>query len=154
MSDAMIEALARNDGVLQINFGSTFLTQAARDWSDRYQSERDALMEETGWDRDGPEVKAWAKKYRAARPYPYATLDDVLNHIDHVVDLVGIEHVGIGSDYDGVGDSLPIGLKDVSYFPALVAGLRKRGYSEPDIRLILGENLMRVWLAVERQAKR
>ena len=154
MSDPMIEALAANGGVLQINFGSTFLTRSARDWSDRYQAERDALMEETGWERDSPEVRAWGKKYRVAHPYPYATLDDVLDHIDHVVDLVGIEYVGIGSDFYGVGDSLPVGIKDVSDFPALIAGLRKRGYSEPDIRLILGENLMRVWSAVEQQAGR
>ncbi len=153
MSDSMIQALAANGGVLQINFGSTFLTVAAREWSDRYQAERDALIEQTGWERNGPETKAWAKKYRVAQPYPFATLDDVLDHIDHVVGLVGVEHVGIGSDYDGVGDSLPIGLKDVSDYPALVAGLRKRGYSDEDIRLILGENLMRVWSAVEAQAQ-
>lgn len=152
MSDPMIEALAKQGGVIQINYGSTFLTREARAWSDQFQAERDALIEQTGWDKDGEEVKAWAKKYREAQPFPYATLDDVLDHIDHVVAIAGIEHVGIGSDYDGVGDSLPIGLKDVSTYPALVGGLRKRGYSDEDIRLLLGENLMRVWSEVERLA--
>ena len=85
-------------------------------------------------------------------PLPYASLDDVLDHFDHIVKLAGIDHVGIGSDYDGVGDSLPAGLKDVSSYPNLVAGLLRRGYSEEDVRKILGENLLRVWSAVEDYA--
>ena len=85
-------------------------------------------------------------------PYPYASLDDVLDHFDHIVALAGIDHVGIGSDYDGVGDSLPEGLKDVAAYPNLIAGLLKRGYSEADIRKILGENTLRVWSDVETGA--
>ena len=76
----------------------------------------------------------------------------MLDHFDHVVALTGIDHVGIGSDYDGVGDSLPVGLKDVSQFPNLIEGLLQRGYSEEDIRKILGENVLRVWAEVERYA--
>lgn len=83
---------------------------------------------------------------------PLASLDDVLDHFDHAIGLVGIEHVGIGSDFDGVGETLPEGLKDVSYYPNLVKGLLRRGYSDEDIRMILGENLLRVWLAVEAHA--
>jgi membrane dipeptidase len=79
-------------------------------------------------------------------------VSDVADHIDHVVKLVGIEHVGIGSDYDGVGYTLPIGLKDVSTYPNLVAELLRRDYSESDIEKLLGGNLMRVWKAVEREA--
>lgn len=153
MSDEMIKALAENGGVIQINFGSTFLTQKANAWSDIYRDERDALVEETGWDKSGPEVAAWMKKYLQAKPYPFATLDDVLDHIDHVVQLVGVDHVGLGSDFDGVGDSLPAGIKDVSEYPNLLAGLRRRGYPETDIRKILGENLMRVWQAAEETAQ-
>ena len=85
-------------------------------------------------------------------PMRYASLDDVLNHFDHVVNLAGVDHVGIGSDFDGVGDSLPEGLKDVSQYPNLIAGLLERGYSEEDIRKILGENLLRAWEAVETYA--
>jgi len=85
-------------------------------------------------------------------PLPFASLDDVLDHFDHVVELVGVDYVGIGSDYDGVGDSLPTGLKDVSQYPNLIGGLLERGYSESDIRKILGENLLRVWQAVEAHA--
>ena len=82
-------------------------------------------------------------------PYPYSTLDEVLDHIDHVVKLIGVDHLGIGSDYDGVGDSLPIGLKDVASFPNLVQGLLDRGYSRSDIEKILSGNLLRVWQKVE-----
>ena len=83
---------------------------------------------------------------------PFASLDDVLDLFDHVVKLTSIDHVGIGSDYDGVGDSLPNGLKDVSHYPNLIEGLLRRGYSEEDVRKVLGENLLRVWTAVENYA--
>ena len=73
----------------------------------------------------------------------------MLDHFDHVVALTGIDHVGIGSDFDGVGDSLPTGLKDVSQYPNLIEGFLERGYSEDDIRKILGGNLLRVWSEIE-----
>jgi membrane dipeptidase len=88
------------------------------------------------------------------KPYPYATIDDVLDHFDHVAKLVGVEHVGIGSDFDGVGDSLPAGLKDVADYPNLVAGLQGRGYSEKGIAGILGGNLLRVWRQAGQFAQR
>ena len=77
-----------------------------------------------------------------------------MDHFDRVVSLVGIDHVGIGSDYDGVGDTLPIGLKDVSSYPNLIEGFLERGYSREDIEKILGGNLIRVWKEVEEYAKR
>ena len=89
------------------------------------------------------------ERYAQEFPYPYATLDETLDHFDHVRDLVGINYVGIGSDYDGVGDSLPIGLKDVSSYPTLVNVLLDRGYNDEDIVKILGGNLMRAWREVE-----
>ena len=79
-------------------------------------------------------------------------MTDVADHIDYVVQLVGIDHVGLGSDYDGVGPTLPVGLEDVSTYPTLVAELLRRGYSEADVRKVLGGNLMRVWRAVEAAA--
>ena len=78
----------------------------------------------------------------------------MLDHFDRVVQLVGIDHIGIGSDYDGVGDTLPVGLKDVSTYPALIQGLLERGYSRKDIQKILGGNLIRVWKEVEEYAER
>jgi membrane dipeptidase len=153
MSDEMIVGLADNGGVIQINFGSMFLTHEAREYSESrmaagraYQAENPGLTEAFLY-REYPAI------YAAEHgPLPFATLDDVLDHFDHVVKLVGVDHVGIGSDYDGVGDSLPVGLKDVSSYPNLVEGLLQRGYSEADIRKILGENLLRVWQAVEDYA--
>ena len=80
-------------------------------------------------------------------------MDTIIQHINHVRDLVGIDHVGIGSDYDGVGDSLPDGLKDVSTYPNLIEGLLKAGYSEADIVKIMSGNLLRVLKQVEQTAQ-
>ena len=88
------------------------------------------------------------------RPKRRATVEQVADHIDHVVKLVGIDHVGLGSDFDGVGDSLPSGLKDVSEYPNLIKVLLDRGYSEESIEKICSGNVFRVWEAVEAYAKR
>lgn len=153
MTDEMIVALARNGGVIQINFGSTFLTQEARDYDDlRGTARKDYLLEHPEL-KESDIYRSYAKLYAEEHgPFPYASLEDVLDHFDHVIALVGVDHVGIGSDFDGVGDSLPSGLKDVSQYPNLISGLLERGYSESDIRKILGENLLRVWRAVENHA--
>jgi membrane dipeptidase len=110
MSDRLIRALAAKGGVIQINFGSLFVT-----------GER------------GPGK---------------STVEQVADHIDHVVDLVGIEHVGLGSDFDGVGDSLPVGLEDVSKYPNLIRVLLERGYTEAQLEKITSGNVLRVWQAV------
>ena len=153
MSDEMIVALAENEGVIQINFGSTFVTEEARAYGDaRSEAGKQFMLEHPDLPQSElyttfPEI--FAKEHG---PLPFATVEDVLDHFDHVVNLVGVEHVGIGSDYDGVGDSLPIGLKDVSSYPTLVEGLLRRGYSDTEVQKILGENLLRVWQAVEDYA--
>jgi membrane dipeptidase len=152
MSDEMIVALARAGGVMQINFGSSFLTRKSRDWYDQMKEARKAFLEENGFDLHGSEVKSFFRSYRAEHPFPFATLDDLMAHFQHVIELVGIEHVGIGSDFDGVGDSLPEGMKDVSFYPQLVERLLKLEYSAQDIKAVLGGNLMRVWREVENQA--
>jgi membrane dipeptidase len=146
MDDKMITALAKNGGVIQINFGSSFLTSQAN----QYSALRAAAAKQAGVAND----KAFAAQFKADNPYPYATVDTVLDHIDHVVNLVGIDYVGLGSDYDGVGDSLPEGLKDVSTYPNLIAGLLSRGYSEADIEKVLSGNFLRVWRQVEAYAAR
>ena len=124
VSDSMLEALANKGGVLQINFGTAFLTDV-NDKSNSYDPST----------------------------YIHAGITDVADHIDRAVALVGIEHVGIGSDYDGVGDTLPNGLKDVSTYPNLIAELQNRGYSTSDIQKILGGNFARVWREVEEYAR-
>jgi len=149
MSDDMIKALAAKGGVIMINFGSSFLTGDARQWHDEMSAARKAFLQQNGFDEHGSEAEAFQKNYRVEHPYPFAGLDDVVAHFDHVIGLVGIDHVGIGSDFDGVGDSLPEGLKDVSFYPGLIAKLLAKGYSERDIEAILGGNLMRVWREVE-----
>ncbi len=150
MSDEMIAALVENGGVVQINFGSMFLTREALEYTKARSEARKAWQLEHQDVSDTDLYVTYAAIYAEERgPFPYATVDDVLDHIDHVVSIAGIDHVGIGSDYDGVGDALPAGLKDVSGYPNLIAGLLGRGYSEEDIRKILGENLLRVWKAAE-----
>jgi membrane dipeptidase len=144
MDDDMIKALAKNGGVVQINFGSSFVTMMAN----QYGALRKAAAKQAGVADDDAFELAFRKKH----PYPFATLDTVLDHIDHVVKLVGIDYVGIGSDYDGVGDSLPVGLKDVASYPNLINGLLQRGYSHADIEKILSGNFLRVWREVEQYA--
>jgi membrane dipeptidase len=152
MSDDMIKALAANGGVIMINFGSSFLTEEARQWYERMDAEREKFLEKNGLDEHGEEADAFQERYREAHPFPYATLDDLVAHFDHVIALVGARHVGIGSDFDGVGDSLPEGIKDVSYYPQLIEQFLLRDYSEEDIAAIMGGNLLRVWRAVEEYA--
>lgn len=153
LDDALIKAIAERGGVVQVNFGSAFLTAAAQQWSDAYDAASTRWREETGSSGDDAAAQQWASAYRKQHPHPYADVPAVADHIDHIVGLGGIGSVGIGSDFDGVGDSLPVGLKSVADFPNLVAELQRRDYSEADIRKILGENLMRVWRAVEQRAK-
>jgi membrane dipeptidase len=152
MSDEMIKALAKNGGVIQINFGSSFLLEKARVWYDTMDKERTAYLEANGLDEHGEAAEQFQKDYRIAHPFPYATLDDVVASFEHVINLVGAGHVGIGSDFDGLGDSLPEGMKDVSYYPALIEELLKREYPVDTIRAIMGGNLLRVWSEVEAHA--
>jgi membrane dipeptidase len=150
INDDMIMRLAENGGVVMINYGSAFLTKTANEFNTARGDAFDLHREENGIETSRKARIAFNAQYEQTHgPYPYATLDEALDHFDHVVKLTSIDHVGIGSDYDGVGDSLPIGLKDVSSYPNLVEGLLRRGYSEEDIRKILGGNLLRVWREVE-----
>jgi membrane dipeptidase len=153
MSDEMIRRLAENGGVIQINFGSAFLRADAQKQGEALWAARTAFMDEHGYQRGAPEVEEWMRLRREEDPTIYADVADVADHIDHVVELVGVDHVGLGSDFDGVGDSLPTGLKDVSQYPNLIRVLLERGYTEADVAKIAGENLLRVWTEVERVAE-
>lgn len=151
MSDEMIIKLAEKKGVIQINFGSSFLRDDIR----KKYDETDAFVD--NYIKEHPEQpdeqrREFINKYRKENKPPNADVKDVVAHIDHVVKLVGVDFVGIGSDFDGVGDTLPEGLKDVSYYPNLIYELLKLDYDEEDIRKIFGENLLRVWSAVEQTA--
>jgi membrane dipeptidase len=153
MSDDMIVAMARKGGVIQINLGSSFLTEKARAWYETMAKNRKAFLSDNGYDEHGDEAREFQAGYREEHPFPFATMDDVMAQFQHVIGLVGVAHVGIGSDYDGVGDSLPEGLKDVSTYPNLVEALLAQEYSLDDVRAILGGNLMRVWREAGRRAQ-
>lgn len=152
ISDELIRAVAAKGGVVMINFGSGFLIQASHDYEQELTKNAKAFMAQHGLTRESPEMKEFVQTYLREHPAPLAKVEDVADHIDHVVKLVGIEHVGLGSDFDGVGPSLPIGLKDVSQYPNLFRVLLERGYSEADLEKIASGNVFRVWQQVEAYA--
>jgi len=147
MSDDMLRALAQNGGVIGINFGGGFLNQKdAHEYKNRI-ADRGALQPfGTGSQLDSFAKEEFVSGYLTMKPTA-ATLEDVVAHIDHVVKVAGIDHVGIGSDFDGIS-SVPAGLEDISKMPYLTAALLNRGYREADIRKILGGNHLRVLRAV------
>ncbi len=149
MDDAMIKRLGEEGGVIQINFGSTFLDGALRERQDSLRDIMRTRLADAGVEMDSEEAEAMIDTFQQDNPTLYSDLEMVADHIDHVVEIAGIDHVGLGSDFDGVGDSLPTGLKDVADYPNLIYTLLKRGYSDADIEKVLSGNVLRVWRAVE-----
>ncbi len=155
MSDEMIVALAENGGVIQINFYPMFLDQQFHDAA--YQAlfaakpEYATLATEYLDDQIGLMGPQWELYRKIADTLEKPPLSVLVDHIDHVVKLVGPDHVGLGSDFDGVS-SLPIGMEHAGKLPALTEALVAKGYSEEDIRKILGGNLLRVMAEVEKVA--
>ena len=149
MSDTMIQKLGENGGSIDINFGSSFLVDSIR------QGEMGIwkYFQENKVRPDSDEGKEYVQRYREKTGLGYADVSDVMAHVDRAVKLAGVDHVGLGSDFDGVGDSLPTGLKDVSFYPNLIYELLKKGYSEEDIAKICAGNVLRVWSEVERRAE-
>lgn len=148
MSDDIIKLLAQKGGVIQINFGSMFINTDA---NQKFTSNKENIMAYIEENNLQDQAKdEFAEQYMAENPIGYGDISDVVAHIDHVVKLVGIDYVGIGSDFDGVGDTLPRELKDVSAYPNLIFELLKKGYSEYDIKKICSGNILRVWAEVER----
>jgi membrane dipeptidase len=150
MSDDMIRRLAQNGGVIMINFGSSFLRDEYQAMGNQMEVRIRTGIAQRNLDPRGPEAYRFYNQERRANPV--GTLADVVAHIDHVVQLVGIDHVGLGSDFDGVF-ALPKGLQDISEYPNLVYALLQRGYSEADIGKILGGNALRVWREAEQVAQ-
>lgn len=139
MSDDMIKKLAQNGGVIQINFGSYFVNG---DYQSKMQKAWDNVDNRSELTAD--ERNKYLDDYKKENQVPTVKIEEVVAHIDHVVSLVGIDHVGIGSDYDGVRD-LPEGLTDVSMYPNLISLLLEKGYTEEDIAKIWSGNILRVW---------
>jgi membrane dipeptidase len=151
MSDDMIKLLVEKGGVIQINFGAMFISNKVRkQWAD-LQKSLDEYIETHNL--KGQEKADYTEQFKREHPLQRVHVSDVASHIEHVIELVGIDYVGLGSDFDGVGDNLPEGLEDASCYPNLIYELLKKGCSEEDIKKICSENFLRVWAEVERIAR-
>ena len=157
LSDELALAIAAEGGVVQLVFGSAFIdSRMAADLQAYFVAEADLARANAEAAAAGKPIRPeedFEKEWKAAHPVPTTHIGAVLDQIDHAVQLVGVDHVGIGSDFDGVSGNLPVELRSVADYPNLVAGLQARGYADADIRKILGDNLLRVWRAVEAAAK-
>ncbi len=136
--DDVLARLRDNGGVCLVTFVPKFVNQAASDWWTTF--ERAAAAE--GVEEHTPEGEAFLESYRAADPDPKATLRDVVDHLEHARDVAGVEHLGLGGDYDGVPE-LPEGLEDVSGYPRLLAALAERGWSDDDLAGLTCRNVLR-----------
>jgi membrane dipeptidase len=146
--DDVLRRIAGNGGLVMVNFFSGFVVpESAEAMVELFDANRKLRAEH----EDDAEYKAALAAWRAENPIARGTVSDLVDHIDHIVEVAGVEHVGIGSDYDGV-DVLPEGLEDVSTYPAITRELLKRGYEPREIRKILGENALRVLAEAERVA--
>ena len=153
MSDDMIKRLAENGGVIQINFASYFVDQDSKDSKGPVDADVSKYVADNNIDPQDYAAYDAYKKEQYDKRFLYVDAARVVDHIDHVVDLVGIDHVGFGSDFDGVGYTLPTDLKGPEGFPIIIYHLLKRGYSEEDIEKICYKNIWRVWQATEDFAK-
>ncbi|HEY2877597.1 dipeptidase [Nocardioides sp.] len=143
--DDVLARLAGNGGTCLVTFVPRFVNQAVRDWA--RGAEVRAVAE--GVDpRDIPALQAVEKAYQEEVPHPPAYLSDVVAHLEHVRDVAGIDHIGLGGDYDGV-DWLPEGLEDVTGYPRLLAALRDRGWSDDDLAKVTCRNVLRTMRAAE-----
>jgi membrane dipeptidase len=150
--DEVLRRIPANDGVVMAVFLGQFVSDELR------RHVEPGMQLEEAFERDHPDAPASAARevrrtWLAANPPPRATLGQLADHVDHLVEVMGPRHVGIGSDFDG-GELMPVGLEDVSRFPYLIAELLRRGYAEEDVRAIAGGNVLRVMRGAEAAALR
>ena len=152
MTDEMIKALAAKGGVIQINYLDSFIDETLYQYSLKTREAQRAMMQQLG--EFSPENRAKVREELAKQfgPAPKVSWEKIVEHIDHAVKLVGADHVGLGSDFDG--GSMPEGMKDCTALPQITEALLRKGYSERDIRKILGENTVRLLGEVEKVAAR
>jgi membrane dipeptidase len=153
VSDAVLALLRTNGGVVMVDYAPPYVSDAYRRWSADSAAEKTRLNAPPygGLAIGQPEKAAAAyAAWLAAHPAPRVTLAEVADHIEHVARVAGVDHVGLGSDFDGVGDTLPNGLEDVATYPALLAELMRRGWSDADIAKLAGGNVLRVMEAAAR----
>jgi membrane dipeptidase len=152
MTDDMIKKMGENNGVIQVNFYTAFIDSALANYNMKKNAAiKELFVKQTK--KEKMDANALEKQYKKDHPAPVVSIEVVADHIDHVKQLIGIDHVAIGSDYDGVDGNLPTGLGDVSTYPNLIYTLLKRGYTEKDIEKICYKNVWRVWNKVEELAK-
>ena len=150
--DEILARLPGNGGTCMVNFVPPFISQACRDWAEEFTED----MKRRGFDlKNVPgrgQLKAERAAWEAEHPRPRGTLAEVADHVEHVREVAGVDHVGIGGDYDGV-DWLPEGLEDVSRYPALIAELLDRGWSEADCGKLASGNVLRTMRDAEAAAR-
>lgn len=147
--DEVLQGLPANGGVIMVNFFSGFLVpESAQKMANMFNVRRDLRAQFA----DDAEYDAAVEEWRRDNPMEPGSLEHLLAHIDHIARVAGIDHVGLGSDYDGV-TMLPEGLADVSTYPRITAGLLERGYTPEDVRKVLGENMLRVMREAEKVAR-
>lgn len=147
--DSVLKRLPENGGIVMVVGLPGFLSEPARQWFGSRQAEKAKL--EALWPGQPTEVTARLKAWDDANPLPLATIGDMADHIDHVKKVAGIDHIGIGGDYDGMPTG-PVGMEDVAGYPALFAELARRGYSQADLEKISMRNALRVMKAAEAYA--
>ncbi len=150
MTDDMLRAVAKKGGVVMVNFGRGFVNTRLV----KPSPETQAKMDEIRSQYSGDPATMRAKLRELQGPPPRVTLDMLIEHFVHIAKVAGVDHVGIGSDFDGVGGQLPEGMEDISKLPAITYELLKRGWPDADVKKVLGENFLRTMAEVERVAKR
>ncbi len=148
--DDVLRRVPENGGVVMVTFVPGFVSQAVYDHDQKRQAERERLKRQPGSTEQS--ISEGLQKSDEANLAPRATIEDIADHIDHIRGIAGVDHIGIGSDFDGI-TSVPLGLEDVSKYTALTAELIRREYSDEDILKILGRNVLRVMREVEGRAQ-
>jgi membrane dipeptidase len=149
--DNILQLLPKNGGIVMVTFVPDFISNEVAAWAKLQDTEHDRLAALTPNDEEA--VRKAMQPWLAAHPAPKATIPQLADHIDHIRQIAGIDHIGIGSDFDGI-TSTPVGLEDVSKYPSLTAELIRRGYSDGDIKKILELNILRVMRETEAVAAR
>jgi membrane dipeptidase len=149
--DDVLKLMPKNGGVVMVTFVPGFISQEVADYATRQTSQRNLLT--TQFPSNQAYVNAAMERWRAENPEPRATLSQVADHIDHIRKVAGVDHIGLGGDFDGI-TSVVQGLEDVSKYPALTAELLKRGYKDDEVKKILGLNVLRAWRAAEAVASK
>ena len=149
--DHVLQLLPKNGGVVMVTFVPGFLSPKVAAWSKLQTAEQSRLAQLLS--NDTAAVTRGVEAWTAANPAPRALVSDAADHIDHIRKLAGIDHVGLGGDFDGI-TSVPQGLEDVSKYPSLTAELLRRGYKDDDVRKILGRNVLRAMREAEKVSKK